>query len=459
MPVHPYIPNSNPATKARMLKELGVRDIEELYQDIPEPLRFRGALDLPAAFPSEGALRRHMEELLAKNSHCGETLSFLGAGCYQHYVPAICDEINGRSEFLTAYSGLPYEDHGRWQATWEYTSMMGELLNMDVVNVPTYDGCQAAATAIRMASRITGRKRALVAGNTHPDKISHIRCYCRSDISIEIVPFGERSGRIDCAVLDGLLSSEIAAVYFDNPSFFGVIESGKAIADLAHRRGALCVTGVDPSSLGVLAPPADYGADIVCGDLQPLGIHMQFGGGHGGFIATHDDERFVQELPSRLYGIAPTRVEGEYGFGEVAFERTSLAQREKGKEFVGTAAAVWGITAGVYLALMGPTGMKELGEGILYRSRYAARQLSTIPGVRAPRFDAPFFKEFVVEFQADGKPVAEINDALLKRGIFGGKALDREFPALGNSALYCFTELHTKEDIDRLVTALGEVLE
>jgi glycine dehydrogenase subunit 1 len=399
-----------------------------------------------------------MEELLAKNSHCGAFLNFLGAGCYQHHVPAVCDEVNGRSEFLTAYSGQPYEDHGRWQALWEYTSMMGELLNMDVVNIPTYDGCQAAATAVCMAARITGRKLALVAGAVHPDKISHIRAYCRSALSVEMLPFNPLTGQTDCEGLAQVLSSEVAAVYFDNPSYFGVIEPGKAIADLAHKHGALCVTGVDPITLGVLTPPADYGADIVCGDIQPLGMHMQFGGGHGGFIATHDDERFIRELPSRLYGIAPTRVQGEYGFGDVAFERTSLALREKGTEFVGTAAAIWGITAGVYLALMGPAGMRELGEGILYRSRYAALELSKIPGVRAPHLAAPFFREFVVQFPKDGKPAPEINRALLERHIFGGKPLGREFPAMGNCALFCFTELHSKDDIDRLAAALREVL-
>ncbi len=455
--VHPYIPNSNPSTKARMLNELGIGDIEELYEDIPEPLRFRGDLDLPPALPSESALRRHVEGLLAKNSHCGSFLNFLGAGCYHHYVPAICDEINGRSEFLTAYSGLPYEDHGRWQALWEYTSMMGELLNMDVVNVPTYDGCQAAATAIRMASRITGRNRVLVSATVHPDRLSHIRCYCRSDISIETIPFNKQTGQIDANALEHLLSSDFAAVYFDNPTYLGIIESGQHIADLAHSHGALCITAVDPITLGVLAPPADYGADIVCGDLQPLGMHMQFGGGHGGFIAIPDEERFVSELPSRLYGISPTRVEGEYGFGDVAFDRTSLMKREQGKEFVGTAAAIWGITAGVYLALLGPAGMRELGEGILYRSRYAARQLSNIPGIEAPIFTGPFFKEFVVRFGKEWPSVGEINRALLDRGIFGGKALGREFPEFADCALFCFTELITKADIDRLVSALREI--
>ena len=363
MDAHPYIPNSDRSNQARMLRELGIQDIEDLYSDIPAALRYDGDLDLPAALPSESELRRHMSDLLAQNSPCGgRYLNFLGAGCYQHDVPAICDEINGRSEFLTAYSGQPYEDHGRWQALWEYTSLMGELLNLDVVNIPTYDACQAAATSVRMAARITGRKRVLVAANAHPDTLSHILCYGRADLVIDRVPFDRKSGQVDSTALEAMLSSDVAAVYFENPSYLGAIEAGQRIAEAAHRHGALCVAGVDPITLGVLAPPADFGADITCGDLQTLGMHMQFGGGHGGFIAVPEEQRFLMELPSRLYSIAPTSVEGEYGFGEVAFERTSLARRENGKEFVGTAASLWGITAGVFLALMGPSGMRSSGK-------------------------------------------------------------------------------------------------
>jgi glycine dehydrogenase subunit 1 len=216
--------------------------------------------------------------------------------------------------------------------------------------------------------------------------------------------------------------------------------------------------GADPISLGVLKPPADYGADIVCGDIQPLGMHMGYGGGHAGYIATRDEEKYVMEYPSRLFGITPTSVPGEYGFGDVAYERTSFAVREAGKEWVGTAAALWGITAGVYLALMGPQGMAEIGEGIMARSRYAMLELDKIRGVKAPLFEAPHFKEFVVNFDRTGKTVAEINQALLERGIFGGLYLGREFPKLGESALYCLTEVHTKDDINRLVNTLAEVV-
>ncbi len=442
-----------------MLREIGAASEEDLYADIPLELRFRGRLDLPAPLASEHALRRHVEGLLAKNRTCGEYLNFLGAGCYQHQVPAVCDEVNGRGEFLTAYAGEPYDDHGRFQALFEYASLMGELLDMDVVNVPTYDGFQAAATGLRMAARITGRRTVLVSRAISPDKLSKIRDYLAPRISVKLFDFNSKSGQPDLASLEDAVSGDTAAVYFENPSYLGTIaDNGKAITDRTHDAGAVAVVGADPSSLGVLAPPADYGADIVVGDLQPLGMHMQFGGGHAGFIATRDDPTYVMEYPSRLFGITSTSVEGEYGFGDVAYERTSFAKREGGKEWVGTAAALWGITAGVYLALMGPEGMRELGEAVLQRSHYAAKRLSRIRGIRTPRLSGPFYQEFVVDFSRTGKSVAAIHRGLLRRGIFGGKGLSREFPELKACALYCVTEVHAKEDIDRLAEALEGVV-
>jgi glycine dehydrogenase subunit 1 len=457
--VYPYIPNSVPAIKEEMLRAVGAESAQEFYQDVPPALRLPAAMALPEPLLSEYALKRHVEGLLNRNRAAGELLSFLGAGCYQHHVPAVCDEVNRRSEFLTAYAGEPYDDHGRFQALFEYSSMMGELLNMDVVNVPTYDGFQAAATSLRMASRLTTRRQALLCGTIGPDKLSKIRDYCQPVMDIALLPYDADTGQVDLAALLVAISTGTAAVYFENPSYLGFVETqGDEIAAIAHAHGAECVVAVDPISLGVLTPPADYGADIVCGDIQPLGMHMQYGGGHGGFIATRDEERYVAEYPSRLFGIAPTRVPGEYGFGDVAYERTSFAVREEGKEWVGTAAALWGITAGVYLALMGPQGMAELGEGIMARARYAMVQLDRVPGIRAPGIGAAHFGEFVVDFNGTGRTVAEVNRALLARGILGGKNLSWEFPALGQSALYSVTEVHTQADLDHLAAAVAEVV-
>lgn len=456
--VHPYIPNSVPGVRDAMLKEIGVSSIEELYEDIPENLRFRGEMNLPKALDSEIELRKYFDKLLAKNQTCRENISFLGGGCYNHYVPAICDEINGRSEFLTAYAGEPYEDHGRFQALFEYESLMAEMLDFDVVNVPTYDWTQAASTSLRMAGRLTKRTEVLVSEIVSPDRFSAIKNYIEPVMKIIKIRHDMVSGLMDLNDLKSKISDKIAAVYFENPSYFGIIENqGEEIADIAHQHGALLVVGTDPVSLGLLKPPSQYGADIACGEIQGLGIHMYFGGATGGFISSRDEERIVMEYPSRLFGITKTNIEGEWGFDDVAYNRTSFAEREKGKEFVGTASALWGITAGVYLALMGPKGMQELNRHIIQKSQYAAKKLSGINGIKL-RFASSFFKEFVLDFSQTAKSVSEINKALLSKGIFGGKDLSTEFPQLRNCALYCVTEMVSKEDIDKLVGALNDIL-
>ena len=457
--VHPYIPNGEPGVRASMLAAIGAADIEELYAEIPERLRLRRPLDLPPPLRSEAELVRHVEGLLGRDRSTRDLISFLGAGCYDHQVPAVCDEINGRGEFLTAYAGEPYEDHGRFQALFEYASMLGELLEMEVVSVPVYDGFQAAATALRMAARVTGRDRLLVPDSIGRDKLSRISDYVAPGLSLERLPFDPTSGELDLAALREALDRRAAAVLIEQPTYLGVVETqGAEIVAAAHAAGALAVVSVDPATLGILAPPATIGADLACGDIQSLGIHQHFGGGHGGFIASADDPRLVREYPTRLFGIAPTAVEGEYGFGDVAYERTSFARREAGNEWVGTAAALWGITAGVYLALMGPQGMVELGERVMARTRYAMDRLGELPGIRIPFAGSHHVQEFVVDVSATGRTVAELHRRLLERGIHGGADLSATFPTLGHSALYAVTEVRSQDDIDRLVESLAEIL-
>jgi glycine dehydrogenase subunit 1 len=337
--------------------------------------------------------------------------------------------------------------------------MMGELLDMDVVNVPTYDWLQAASTSIRMAARITGRGEALVADTVAPERLSAIRNYCQGNVDVTLVDRCQETGRLDLEDLGAKLGGGVACVYFENPSYLGCIDDrGEEISRMAHDAGALSVVGADPISLGILTPPSQYEADIACGDIQPLGLHMQFGGGQAGYIATHDEERFVMEYPSRLFGIESTSEPGEYGFGDVTYDRTSFADRENSKEFIGTATALWGITAGVYLALVGPQGMKEIGQTILQNTLYARKMISGLDGVRLSFPEAHCFKEFVVDFNESGKSVQDLNKALLKEGIFGGLDLSASFPELGSPALFCVTEIHRKEDIDRLSRALGDAL-
>ncbi|MGO1850806.1 aminomethyl-transferring glycine dehydrogenase subunit GcvPA [Microbacterium sp.] len=454
---HPYIPNSAPAVKAEMLAAVGASDIEQLYASIPASLRFEGELDLLPALESEAALRRYMNGLLSRNITAESTLSFLGAGCYQHDVPSVCGEINSRAEFLTAYAGEPYEDHGKWQAIFEYTSLMAELLEMDVVNVPNYDGYQAAATSLRMAVRMTGRDVVLVSEAVLADKRRKIDSYLDGAATVLTLPIDRTTGRVDPRSVRDLVTTEVAAVYVETPNALGVVETEiSAIAGLAHDAGSLLVCGVEPLALGFLESPAASGADILCGDIQSLGLGMHFGGAHGGFIATHDEEAFVYEFPSRLFGIAPTVKEGELGFTDVAYERTSLAMREEGVEWVGTAAALWGITAGVYLSLHGSHGIAELGDTVAALTRYAITRLGSLSHVEVIGADAPHWREFAVRFE--GRSVADVERGLRERGIFGAVPLHRELPDLGEAALFAVTEIHSSTDIDRLADALEEIL-
>jgi glycine dehydrogenase subunit 1 len=458
-PVHPYIPNSVPEIKEAMLREVGASDIDELYGAIPERLRVEGLLDLEPALRSELDLRRRLEGMLARNRSCRETLSFLGGGCWQHYVPAVVDEVVNRGEFVTAYYGESYTDHGKLQALFEYASLIGELVELDAVSQPTYDWASAAATALCMCGRLAGRRRALVPASISPERLAVMRGYCGPWIDLELVPFERATGLLDLGAYEAALDGDVACVYVEIPGYLGTIETQAAqIARLAHAAGAFAVVGVDPVSLGVLEAPPRYGADVVCGELQPLGVHMHYGGGLAGFVATPDEERWVAEYPTFLIGMTPTVVEGEYGFGEVAWERMSYVQRGESKEYGGTTQNLWAIAAAVYLSLLGPQGLEELGRGCMQRARYAGTRLSTVAGVEAPALSAPCFKELVVSFAGSGKTVAEVNAALLERGIHGGKDLSTEFPDLGQSALYCFTEVHTQADIDRLVAELTEVL-
>lgn len=445
---HPYIPNSAPESRKAMLEAVGAASTEEFYADVPAELRVQGELDLPPAIPVELDLVRHVKGILGKNVSTEERTSFLGFGVYQHAVPAIVDEVIGRSEFLTAYAGEPYDDHGRFQALFEYQSLMGELLGMDVVNVPTYDGYQATATGLAMAGRITGRGRILRVSEPHPHKLQKVTDYLRRLHTIEAIPTVD--GLADVAAVTAALGDDVAAVWIETPSVTGAVEASiRELAKLAHEAGAVVVVGTDPLMYGVLETPAEQGADIVVGDIQSLGLHQWFGGARGGFIAVHDDPKFVLEMPSRLFGLESTTVEGELGFGDVAYDRTSFALREEGKEWVGTAAALWGIAAGVFLSLMGPKGMRELGETVIARTAYAKQQLAQLPGTTVPT-GALHFREFTVEF--DGPRAGEVIAACREAGIEPGVALDDK------RLLVSVTEMVGRDDIDRLAATIASAL-
>jgi len=469
--VHPYIPNSVPRIKAEMLREIGVKDVEELYIEIPEKLRFKRKLNIPGPILSEYELKSKIMKILSKNVTCEDYLNFIGAGCWQHYVPAVCDEIISRAEFLTAYGGEVYADTGKYQAFFEFQSQMGELLRMEAVSLPVYSWGAAAAFAIRMASRIVRKNEVLVPRTIAPERLSTIRTFCGPDnlpsqIILKMVDYNKIDGQLDLSDLKKKISSKTAAIYFENPSYLGFIETkGKEISEIANQNGSLSIVGVDPLSLGVLEPPSNYGADIIVGTIQPLGVHMNCGGGTGGFIATRDEEKYVVEYPSLLVSITNTSQAGEYGFGYCTWDRTSYMGRDENgkikegsKDFTGTISNLWAIAAAVYMSLMGPQGFKEIGETIIEKTHYAINLISDIPGVKTI-FSSNSFKEFIVNFDATGKSVKEINQSLLKYKIFGGKDISQDFPELGENALYCITEIHSQKDLEKLAYALKEVLQ
>lgn len=455
--VHPYIPNTVEDVRERMMDTVGIQSIDELYEDIPEEVKYKKPLELPEPFLSECELKQHVERILAKNKTCAENLSFLGAGCYQHHVPAVCNEIAGRAEFVTAYDAGYYADQGKYQAMFEYMSMMAELLDTDVVSI-TYDGLAAASSSLLMAGRITGRKEAIVARSVSADKRSHMHNFCRPSMDLTELAYDKKTGLIDLEDLKAKLSENTACVYFECPSYFGTIETqGAEIARLVHAAGALVVVGVNPISLGVLASPKSYEADIICGDVQPLGLHMNYGGGLCGFISTSDDECFLIQHPSPPLSVFP-KENGDLYFGKPTKQFSSYIKREMAPDFTGSLQTLSSITAGVYLATMGPQGMYEIGQTMMERAQYGKMVIGEIAGVKTDVFAGPGFHEFVVDFNGTGKTVKEINSKLLEKGIFGGKDLSEDFPELGQAALYCITEVHHAADIEKLAAALKEAV-
>ncbi len=284
--VHPYMPNSVPAVKQQMLDELGVESIEEIYKSlIPDDLLYKERLNLPEPIVNEYELKRHVMGILKKNITTEDYVSFLGAGCYRHQVPAICDELNMRGEFLTAYCGDTYSDHGKMQAIFEYTSMMGELLDADIVSYTTYDAGQAVSSAFRIVLRVqaargNARRAVLVPSTMNPEIKSQAYAYCRNAGEIVTVASDVKTGLMDLGDLEEKLrDGSAAAVFYENPSYLGFFETqAEEIARLAHSYGALCIAQPETASLGIVESPMNLGADLVCGDIQPLGMHMQFGG-------------------------------------------------------------------------------------------------------------------------------------------------------------------------------------
>lgn len=445
-----------------MMAALGITNVEELFEQVPREHYAKIPIEIPDGLRSEVDVNRHVRDLLRRSRNCADNINFLGGGYWQHYVPAVCDEIAGRSEFLTSVWGTPSSDHGRNQAWFEFASLLGALLDMEFVGLPVYSWGAAAGFAVRMATRMTNRNRVLLLGPMDPERLAVIRSYCATQagenpIEVAEVGYDHATGHADLSAVRAALSDDTAAVYLESPNYFGRIETQLTrIARLAREAGAETVVGVDPLSLGVLNPPSRLGADIVVGTTQPLGIHLHGGGGVGGFIATRDEERYAREYPTLQVSICETNTPGERAFGMTLFHQSSYGSRENGNDWTGNSVYLWTVVNAVYMALLGPVGFRELGDTILAGSHFASERLARVPGLTV-LWPNGFFKEFVVRFH-NGMTVDEVNARLRDRGIFGGKDLSADFPELGQSALFCVTEVHTEQDIEALVSALTEVL-
>jgi len=443
----PYIPHSD-ADREAMLKAIGVRSIEALFEDVPEHARFP-ELNLPPAL-SEMEVRWELESLAAANFTTADGPCFLGAGAYRHYVPAVVDAVLRRGEFYTAYT--PYQpeiSQGTLQAIFEYQTMICELTGMEVSNASHYDGATATAEAVITAVNVhrLKRRRVVVSRWVHPEYRAVVRTYTRG-MGLNIV--GDEDGG-SVGVAD-LLDEETACLIVQYPDFLGRFEDLTGLAEAAHAVGALFIVVTDPIALGMLRPPGEFGADIVVGEGQGMGAGLNYGGPYLGFFATR--MKYVRKMAGRLVG-QTVDAEGERGFVLTLSTREQHIRREKATSNICTNQGLVALAAAVYMAALGRCGMRQVAELCYHKAHYAADRIDELEGFTVLR-DRPFFKEFVVRCP---RPVEVINDFLLDEwGIIGGYDLGRDYPELRDHMLVCVTEMNPREEIDLLVEALQEAV-
>ncbi len=441
-----YVLNT-PADQADMLKQIGVRSLEELFQAIPEAVRLKRPLDVPAAL-SEMELTAHMQELAAKNVPADSAVCFLGGGSYDHFIPAVVDAVAGRGEFYTAYT--PYQaeaSQGSLQAFFEYQTLICQLTGMDVSNASLYDGGSAVAEAALMAITATGRHgEVLVADSVHPEYRLVLQTYA-ANLESKTVTLPTPCGVLRADDVAKAITDQTSCVIVQHPNFFGCLEDVQALAAAAHAKRALFVVSVDPISLGLLKRPGDYGADIVVAEGQSLGTPMQFGGPYLGVLACK--EEFVRKMPGRLVGQTVDR-NGKRCWVLTLQTREQHIRREKATSNICTNQGLLALRATVYLAALGPQGLRETAELCTHKAHYAAEQLTKLPGVKL-RFDQPFFKEFTIDVPGDAPALLE---RLLEKGYHAGLHLGRWYPHLSSSISLAVTEKRTKGQIDGLVEAL-----
>ena len=442
-----YIPNTDQDREA-MLKAIGVAEVNELFSEVPESLRYP-KLELPTAL-SELELMNEIQRLARRNADAADNACFLGAGAYHHFIPATVPHLIFRSEFYTAYT--PYQaeiSQGTLQTIFEYQSLICALTGMEVANASHYDGATATAEgAILALNQLHGRDKVLVCPSLHPEYRATLRTYLEGQ-GVTIVGDEDTSATFE-QVINRHLDEKTACVIVGNPDFMGQMRDLRPYADRVHAAGALFIVSTYPISLGLYRPPGEYGADVVVGEGQSLGNPMAFGGPYLGIFATKD--KYVRRMAGRLVG-QTVDTQGRRGFVLTLQAREQHIRREKATSNICTNQALNALAACVYLSTLGKSGLRQVAELCYHKAHYAAAEINLLPGYRVD-LEREFFNEFVVYCP---RPVAEINASLQEHKIIGGYDLSRDYPHLGNAMLVAVTEMNTREQIDGLVKALGNI--
>ncbi|MCS7064991.1 MAG: aminomethyl-transferring glycine dehydrogenase subunit GcvPA [Fimbriimonadales bacterium] len=445
-----YIPHTEQDVR-QMLDAIGVRSIRELFSDIPDSLYLKEPLSIPPAL-DEHALFRRLSALAAQNADARHYLSFLGAGAYDHFIPAIVEAVISRGEFLTAYTPYqPEASQGLLQSIFEFQTMVCELTGMEVANASMYDAATALAESALMACHITERSKVLVSAAMHPHYRQVLRTYLWAN-GRELIELPLTNGLTDPTALSALVDERTACVMAQYPNFFGLIEPLAPLVEQAHRAGALAVACVDPIALGVLKPPGEYDVDIVVGEGQSLGNAMGYGGPMLGLFACK--QAYVRRIPGRIVG-QTSDVEGRRGFVMTLRTREQDIRREKATSNICTNEALCALASTVFMAALGKQGFRELAETCTQKAHYAAARLTQIPGVSLRFPQIPFFKEFVLELP---RPAHEVCQRLLSHQIIAGLPLADYYPDMPNALLVCVTETRTREEIERFAQSLAEAL-
>ncbi len=447
-----YIPHTD-FERREMLDTIGVNKLEDLFDAVPAKYRFP-ELNLPEALTEMEAFWE-LQSLADANADMNHYACFLGAGAYNHYIPSLVDHVIRRGEFFTAYT--PYQpevSQGTLQAIFEFQSMIGNLTGFEICTASHYDGATAFTEAALMAINTTGRGKVVVSPAVHPHYRETLRTYTQFRPELHIagdeVSDNSPTGRQLEALLD-LVDEDTACLCIANPNFFGQFEALSGIAERVHAKGALLVTAVNPISLGLFKPPADYGADVAVGEGQPLGIPLSFGGPYLGFFATRRE--FMRRIPGRIVGETVDK-DGRRGYVLTLKTREQDIRRDKATSNICTNQGLMALAACVYMSALGKQGLKQVAGLCYHKAHYAADRISRLDGYTVWN-NGPFFNEFVVQCPL---PVSEINDYLLnEHDIIGGFDLSRDYPALRNHMLVCCTETNTRDEIDELIEALSEL--